>query len=355
MKRSAILVLSISVLAAGCGKDDKGKAPGKQPPKPAEASAAADKAAAKPQTKAPPPAPRDPRIAEIFAAGKDCAPGEQRFARCVSADKIAKLAFENQSDDKLAASCVGALRDPDPSTRVLAAECMKGFNDRARIPHLAAGLDAFEAEKDAKVRDIIACAFSNGNARESGVEDRVIALVRKLAANPSDDRAAGCLLGSMFPQYLFGKTDPPSKAAGDLALEMARKTGSVQTRALAAVALLTDRRAEVCEALAEIVGSSGDRWGPVVEAIAKVGDACVANLEPVIDALAKAMAEGRYDAWGYQATKQLLDNIPLGTAQVAKLAPAAKKLAKQATGFNADKAKEIAARLRKYQPPAPKE
>ncbi len=348
MRRTWTIGLT-ALLAFGCGKsEDKGEQ--KQQPKTEESADQVETT----EKEAPAPAvPRDPRIAEIFAAGKDCTWNDYGLTSCEAADKIKKLAFEHQSDDALAASCAAALTDPEPTTRGLAAACMSGFNDRTRIPFLAAGLDAMEAEKEPRMRNVIACGFSSGNARESGVEDRVIALVRKLAAEPDGDVPASCLLDSMFPRYLMQKTDAPSKAAGDLALEMLDKEGRLKTRALEAVGLLSDRKPEVCKALAKVATTS-DAWAPAVDTMAGLHDACAAELDPVIDVIAAAMTDNKYSTWQYQATKKLLRYTPLTPKQVAVLKPASKKLAKKAEGVFAKNAKEIAASLAKYKPPEPK-
>ena len=353
MIRAGSFTLIALLCVASCGKDepDQSKKPAAKPAvgaEPAPFAGSAVKAAAA-------PAPRDPRIAEIFAAGKDCTWNAQGLVLCEVGDEMRKLAFEQQGDDELAASCMGALKDPEPSTRGLAAVCMKGLSDATRIPHLGAGLDAFEAEKEPTIRVAVACAFASGNARESGVEARVIALVRKLAVEPDGDVPASCLLDSMFPQYLMQASKTPSRAAGDVALEMTGKSGRLQTRALEVVALLTDRKPEVCTALARVAtAADGDMWPQAVDAMAKLGDGCAAELDPIIDIMAAAMAENRYNSWQYQATRSLLDRVPLSKAQVAKLMPASKKLAKQVKGVFADNAKELATRLRKYQPPAPR-
>jgi len=339
----SLACLALLIFTVGCSQDKSQDKQKIKPPKVRSADPAPKVAVV----------PRDPRIAELFTAGKDCSWNESGFTSCEAAKKIKKLAFQNQSDDKLAASCVSALRDPKPSTRGLAATCMNGFNDRTRIPHLAAGLDAFEAEKEPTIRVAIACAFSSGNARESGVEERVIALVRKLAAEPQDNRVAACLLDSMFPQYLLQATKPPSKAAGDVALEMLSKAGSLKARAIEVVGLLSDRKPEVCAALAKIA-TSGDSWAPALDTMANLRDACLADLDPVIDVVVQAMNENKYNTWQYQATRKLIRNVPLTKAQVKKLARASKKLVRQVKGVFKDSAKEINASLTNYKPPAVK-
>ena len=58
-------------------------------------------------------------------------------------------------------------------------------------------------------------------------------------------------MSTLYPQYLMQNTDPPTKAAGDLALEMAKRSGPLRSRALSALGLLRDRAPEACSALTE--------------------------------------------------------------------------------------------------------
>ena len=140
-----ILTVAAVVLAFACGNDKDSKPSSSAPdnnqsantPAPKNNKPAPDKTVA---------APVDPQLAELFAEGKDCTWNQYGVASCKTAKKIAKLAFNKQSNRELAASCAAALKDPTPSTRGLAATCLKSFNERTQTPHMAAGLDAFEAE-----------------------------------------------------------------------------------------------------------------------------------------------------------------------------------------------------------------
>ena len=340
MKRHALLV----VLCAAACKRGAGKPPAPSPGSQAPAvkpAVAADAAPAK-------DVPRDPRIAALFQAGSDCTWNDIGLATCDAADKIKQLAFENQNDDQLAASCLAALHDPAPTTRGLAAVCLGGFTDRTRTPLMGAALDAFAAEKDPKLRHAIAWAFSSDNASEGGVEPRVIALVRQLVA-AGDDDAAASWLDSMFPQYMMQTTPPPSKDAGDLALELARKAGPhTQTRALEDVGLLVDRKADVCAALGDAVKTA--QWSPAIETMTKFPAECARQLDTAIDVVAAKMIEGDLQP----AMTLLVDRVALTRAQVAKLAPAAKKMVAKVPDWQRKNARELARRLDPYHPPAQK-
>jgi hypothetical protein len=332
MKRAGVV---LALLA--CSKhDDKPKA---------------EPVAAQPQAIAVDAAPRavrrDPRIAELFKAGTACTWNDQGLTSCDAGTKLEKLAFENQNDQELAASCAAALRDPEPTTRGLAAVCMGHFNDSARIPFLGQGLDAFEAEKDPKIAHAIAWGFSRGNAHESGVEDRVIALVKKLDAAKDDDAAAN-FLDTMFPQYLMQSTRPPSKAAGDLALALARKAGRhTQTRALEDIGLLTDRKPDVCAATTDALAT--ELWPAAVETMTKFPADCQAQLPAAIDKVLAAMAAGTYE----DAMRLVVKRLTLTKDQLAKLAAGTKKLLAKVPAWQKDRVKELAKLIAEYEPPTP--
>ena len=226
--------------------------------------------------------------------------------------------------------------------------CLGGFNDRTRTPLMGAALDAFMAEKDPNLRHAIAWAFSSGNAREGGVEPRVIALVRQLVA-AGDDDAAASWLDSMFPRYMMQTTPPPSKDAGDLALELARKAGPhTQTRALEDAGLLVDRKPDVCAALGDAVKTA--QWSPAIETMTKFSTECAVQLDGAVDVIAAKMVEGDLQP----AMKLLVERVALTKAQVARLAPAAKKMVAKVPDWQKQNAREIAKLLAKYHPPAQK-
>lgn len=343
-----IATLGIVLLTCGCGKD-KDRDDGAKKPDPT-AHKASDKPAEPEKLKAPPAPPRDPELVELLKAGTDCTWDKYGMTRCESAEKMRKLAFNKQSNRTLAKSCAGALRDAEASSRGLAAICLKNFNERTQTPHLGALLDAFEAEKDPMLRTVLACATSRNNAKAAGVEDRVIGLVRKVAGEPDSDMRAGCLFASMFPAYLMARSDPPSRAAGDLALEFLHKTGHARERALEAVAQMTDRVPDACAALGQFVAT--DDWAPAVTAMAKLGDACTDSFEQIVATMARAMTDNKYKTRQYSATRAFLRGATLDKKQLGKLRKASKKLAKSAKAPWTKSAKEIVDLLKNYKPPA---
>jgi hypothetical protein len=292
----------------------------------------------------PPEVARDPAIAALFASGAKCTWNGGNVASCPEPDQIHKLAFEHQSDRALAASCAGALRDPAMTTRRLAAECMGGFNDATREPLLAAGLDAFEAERDPRTRDAIAFAFSHGSARAAGIEPRAIALVRSLVAHGDDDNAAS-LLGLIVPMYLMQATTV-SKAGGDLVLELAH-TGGWQTRAraLGYAAALTDRMSEVCRACGDALAT--EEWASAVATLIKFPSGCPDEREPAATVIGIHMRKGSYD----RVMEWFVKRLPLNAAQVAKLAAGSKVLVKLVPDWQRADAKQLEALLDHYKPP----
>jgi hypothetical protein len=340
-----VYTMLLAALALGCSKEES-KQETTATEKPTDAPPATEVAK---KEKAPAPA-IDERLKPHFEAGKDCKWDKYGMAMCDASSEIRKFAFENQSDSKLAASCAACLTHDDATIRGLAAECMGGFNDSARIPHLAAGLDAFEAEKSPELRTAIAKAFSNGNAKESGVEDRVIALVRKLAKEPDGMLSASYLIDSMFPSYLMQATESPSKAAGDLAIEMAPRNDRLGERALAALSKLNDRGPEACKVIVEI--AQGDNWTSAVESMCQIKGVCADGLDPVINHIADQLAKGKFNLSEYSATKQLLKRATLTKKQLKKLQKASRVLVKKARKTSFAKAsKELAKAMKKYKPP----
>lgn len=344
---SRIVLFSVVLLAFSCGKGSDNESTSTSP---TNRDQPAPSKRVEPAVSKPPPAPpRDPRLTELFAAGAQCVWDKHGFTTCEAARKIEKLAFNHQSDKKLAAGCAEALTDEKPSTRGLAASCLKSFNERAKTPFMAAGLDAYEAEKQPALKLAIACALSRNNAHAAGVHDRVIALVRSLAAEPNGDQPASCLFSSLFPSYLMVKSDTPSKAAGDLALEYTQKTGRLLQRALEALPQMIDRKPEVCASLGKVAASA--QWASAVQSMAKLGDACIAELNPVVEKMSEAMSEGKYNTREYSATRVLLRRMTLSKSQLGKLKRASKQLVASATGVWEKSAKEIATSLANYKPP----
>lgn len=346
--KNYLTTIAIVLLACGCGKDEQ-----KGSKNQGAAATASEPVATPPEPKQPAAPARDPELAKLLKAGEECTWDNYGMTRCEAAEKVKKLAFNKQSNDELAKSCAGALKDAEASSRGLAAICLKNFNEVTQTPHLGALLDAYEAEKDANVKIVLACAASYSNASKAGVEDRVIGLVRGLMDQPDSDRLSGCLFGSTFQSYLMGKPEPPSKAVGDLALKLLAKDGFVRDRALEVVVRLNDRAPEVCAELNKRV--SAEDWARSVDAMARMGDACTDSLDTVIGVMAKAMIDGKYNTNEYSATRQVLKRMTLSKAQLGKLKKGSKKQVKKAKGVWEKSAKEIATLIAEYKPPTVKD
>jgi hypothetical protein len=108
MKLSLVAAVVLAAITACKKTEDKSS------DKPAATQHAASQPVATSPVAAPAPAvanaPRDPRIAELFKPGTKCTWNDIGLASCDEATKMAKLAFENQGSDTLAATCMGALR-----------------------------------------------------------------------------------------------------------------------------------------------------------------------------------------------------------------------------------------------------
>jgi hypothetical protein len=346
------LTLSLATLAA-CGKDEA--KPETNPPTPAPANETAPLVKeAPPEPKAEPVAPRDPRIVTFFEAGKDCTWDEQGHTKCPTAKEIKDLAFNNQGSSELAASCAGALTDASMAVRGLAATCMQGFNDNARTPHLGAGLDAYEAEKDPGLRRLFAWSFGNGNASKAGVEPRLIALIEKLADDKEGQIEASYFFGTMFPQYLSGNTKP-SQEAGDFALKLVKgDEGPLQDKAFEALGLLPDRAAEVCPVLVEL--TNAETWTKTVPPMAKVGGACLEDLDTIVGLMAEQLNTGKFFASDSMALRQLLRKASLSAAQLSTLKKASKKnLAAHKKTAYGNTAAKLVEEINAYKDPAANE
>jgi len=342
MSRAALLLAAF--VAISCSKDDSiDEAKGPPPVDAARRSTTGTMPNAKPRT------PGDPRLEKLFARGEVCTWNKWGMSKCPVADEIRKLAFNHQGDKKLAAGCASALADGKLFVRGLAAACMRGFNDSARIPQLSAGLDAFEAEPNPGVRVAIAWAFSNGNAAESGLEGRVVALVGKLGSNPTQLEVASHWFRSLFPRYVLGK-GKPTRVASDFALATAKNgQGQLQITAIGVLGRLRHRADEACSLL---VGLTTPELARVtVPQLARLGPACVSKLDPVIALIAKQLSTGKMYASETGGIHALLRSVPLTGKQLATLKRASKKNVANATGYRAKTARELDDRLVGYTPP----
>ena len=344
------LTLSLTVYAA-CGKDEAKENNSSKPP--ATETAPLVKVA-KPEPEAKPVVPRDPRIATLFEAGKDCTWNEQGMTECPTAKEIKDLAFNGQGSDELAASCAAALTDESKSVRGLAAMCMQGFNDRTFTPLLGAALDAYEAESDPNLRRLFAWSFGSGNASKAGVEPQLMALIGKLASDNEGQIHASYLFTSMFPQYL-ANSPKPSKEAGDFALKMAKgDEGPLRDKAIDALGLLPERAEEVCLVLSDL--TTKETWTTTVAPMTKVGGACLENLDAIVGFIAQQLSTGNFWATHSMPLRQLLRKASLSKAHLSTLRKASKKnVATNKESAHSDSAKKIDAEIKAYEDPATKE
>jgi hypothetical protein len=330
--------LALLVVLAACS--DKSSAPAPETPSKSPPPAPAPVA----ETRKAAPPPTDPRLTELFAAAKDCKWSDEGILQsCPPTEKIRELTFQNQNDSKLGAACMAAFHDSAMPTRLMAAACLNGLNGMVQEDFAKETLDAIEAEKETPARNALAFSMGHCDPSKAKLDERVIALARKFAGEKDGEFTASSLLDMLFPQYLIGSNTPPPKAAGDLALEMARKNGTrMQVRALEVMALLKDRMPDVCAAYGEVIAGLGDDWAKGVYALADAKDACPAQVDASVDAMIKAMTANKYNTYEYQATKRYLERVPLTAAQQAKLVPPCEKFAAKADGVWKDDAKEIA-------------
>ncbi len=277
--------LALLVLAAGCGKPANAK------PALAERSSAAE--IAKPPAPAPAkPQVKDATVQDLLAKGTACKLGDNGTLPpdCPEYKAIHDYAFQHQGSEEAAETCAAFLTDPDQVKRLLAAECLNGFNAVTVTKVFAWGLDAVEAETIPEVQKEIAWGIMNAEAVTAKQDDRVIADIKKLSANPQTAAAASNLLDSLFPSYLIGSGPKPPPAAQQLALDALRLDDSpMQYTALNIALTHLDDKAAVCAALDAAITPTAKTWWMAAEGIVTMKDACRALLPKIIDiALARA-------------------------------------------------------------------
>ncbi|HEY0254045.1 MAG TPA: hypothetical protein VGC41_21095, partial [Kofleriaceae bacterium] len=197
---------------------------------------------------------------------------------------IHDYAFQHQGDADVAETCAALLFDPDRVRRLLASECIYGLNSAAVTPIMHWGLDAIEAEKDPAVLERMTWAFGNGEAPVAKVDDRLLADVEKLTADPKTAVAAGWLFGAEFKSYLLASGPAAPPAAQARAIKALREADTPMMRAAFNVALekLEDKPA-VCAAIDADLDPSFAGWWPAAEAIVTLKGACVTKLQKAID------------------------------------------------------------------------
>lgn len=281
--------LTIAFLIAACGKSG-----GDQKPAPAPAPVGSGSAATKPEPLAPPAKPQanDEGARALLAKGTACARSSQGDLPldCAEYKAMGDYAFQHQDDKGVAETCAAFLADPDPKKRLLAATCLEHLNARTQTTVLGFAMDAIETEKDADVRKQIAWGIKSAEATTAKLDDRVILLVNKLAADPKGEEAAGDLFGTLFPQYLMGSGPKPPPKAQALALDAIKRDGTgMQRTVLNALALLDDKPA-TCAALDSMIDPAKKSWGEAASGLADLKDACAANLPHAIEIVRKQLA-----------------------------------------------------------------
>lgn len=347
-----MLGLALALAVAGCDKHDDAKAKAAAAGEPAPAGKAVEAKAAEPVEPAPPPVATDPEMKQLLAKGTACARGPSGLPLdCPEYKAVGDYAFQHQGSEQVAATCAGFLGDADASKRLLAAACLDRLNARTATTQLGRALDAIEHEQDPVVREQIAWAIKNAEAVTAKLDDRVIATVNRLAADPASERAAGYLFGTLFPQYLMGRGPKPPPAAQALALEaLGRDGSSMQRAALNAVRLLDDQPA-ACAALGKAIRPDAKRWGEAAAALADVGAACAADAPKVVDFALERLAAGDV---AFEAFEKLDRAFDLGAPTRAKIAKALKRARPKLPEWQRSRADKAAAAFAAPRKPAAK-
>lgn len=269
MKRALVLVL------AACS----GNADPKSQPAPTPAAPVAAPKPDKPQVK-------DKAVEALILKGSTCKPGPDTTLPidCPELKAIHEYAFQHQGSADVAETCVAFFSDPDRVRRLLAAECTYGLNDAAQTPILHWGLDALETEKDPAVQERMAWGLMGAQAMTAKLDDRVLADVEKLSADPKTAQAGAWLFGAEFKSYLMGEGPKSPPAAQARAIKALREDGTPMMRAAFDVALTKlEDKAAVCDAIDADLDPAFKNWWMAADAIITMKDACVTKLPKAID------------------------------------------------------------------------
>ena len=278
--------LAVALILVGCGKAaDKPAATGSaSEPKPPPPSA--PPAPAKPVVK-------DEGIKQLLAKGTACKLQQGSLPMdCGELKQVGDYAFQKQNSAEVGETCAVYLTDPDLPKRLLAAECLYKLNTSAKAGVLGYTLDAIEAEKDDAVRERMCWAAMGTEAVSAKLDDRTLAVVQKLAADPKSAIGAGWLFHALFPQYLMSKGPVAPAKAQAYALEVLKQDNTpVQRAALDSVSMIDDKAA-VCAALDANLRPDAKNWAGSADALAAMKDACIANLAKTIDFILAQLKAG---------------------------------------------------------------
>src|SRR5450432_1551381 len=294
---------------------------------------AADKAPPVADQKPPPPAAtpapakaqiKDTTVKDLLAKGTTCkATNNQLPLDCPEYKAIGDYAFQHQQSAEAAETCAAFLGDPDSNKKLLAAECLFHFNSITQTTQLGFALDAIDAEKDPQIIERIAWGIGRAEAVTAKLDDRVLATVTKLMANPKTEAAAGDLFESLFPQYMMGSGPKPPIKAQTLAIASLTHDGTgMQRTAFNGVKMLDDKKA-VCAALDSELRLDG-RWSDAADAVADMKDACVANLAKTIDFVLVRLAAGDEQLGVLRRYDSVFDLDAATRAKIAKAIRAAR-------------------------------
>ena len=335
----AVAVSVVSLVACGKAADQPASSGGSAAvavaPKPPPPSA---QPAAKPTVK-------DDGAKQLLVKGTTCKLQQDALPLdCPEYKAIGDYAFQHQGSTEAAETCAAFLSDPDPLKKKLAAECLAHFNARGVTPVLGFALDAIEAEKDPKIREEIAWGSKDAEAVTAHLEDRVLAVTQKLAADPKTETAASYVFSSLFPQYMMGSGPKPPEKAQALALASLRADGTaMQREAFNAVKLLDDKAA-VCAAIEADLTPAAKQWALAADAVASMKDACVASLAKTIDFILARRAAGDDHLEVLQRYDSVFD---LDAATRVKLAKAIRAAQPKATEWKRKGFGEIAVQFEK--------
>lgn len=236
---------------------------------------------------------KDDGAKQLLAKGTTCKLQQDALPLdCPELKAISDYAFQHQGSAEASETCAAFLADPDPLKKKLAAECLAHFNSNGVTPSLGFALDAIEAEKDPKIKEEIAWGIKDAEAVTAHLDDRVLAVTQKLAADPKTETAASYVFSSLFPQYMMGSGPKPPAQAQAVALASLGADGTaMQREAFNAVKLLDDKSA-VCAAIDADLSATAKQWALAADAVASMKDACVANLAKTIDFVLAKVAAG---------------------------------------------------------------
>lgn len=291
MLRAALLA---SLVLAACGKESAKPAPAPSPPPVSSANVPTTQ-------KAPPkaalPSERDPEAAKLVTAGAACPLQDEDIAlSCPEREAAGKYAFEHQQSVAIAATCAELLEHSNQAVKLVAAHCLDSLTSVAVTPVLGPVLDTLEAEPNVKARRAIAWGIKGAEAATAKLEDRVLALVAKLAQKPEDEDAAGNVLDTLFPQYLLQEGPKPPLAAQAVVLAaFARKQGGMFIRACDLVRLVEDKQA-ACTAVASAIDPASSEWWRALAALNDLGTPCASHAPAALEVALARYAKGQIDS-----------------------------------------------------------